>query len=527
VRIIRRVFTTVDAAGNSASQTQTIFLLRGELRDIQFPRDTIISCLDEADLSPDFLGSPQVGSCDQFEISTQDIEVEVCGVARKILRRWQVTDICSRSDTIVTQVIEIVDDTAPTFDFSNFDIPIDRVQSSKFNCTSSIIGINNPQIKDCNLAQTTLGIFYQLSDPNGNLFGAAVSAVVNDMISDPDDPNTATMVWDLIDVPVDEDFRVIFVADDGCGNISRDTSDIFRLPDTSPPNAVCEGNTTVVLGQDGTTKLLAVSLDDNSFDNCGIVNRQGRRFDSSCPDRTEDLTFGDEIFFCCSDIANNPVKVVFRVYDAAGGFSDCIVNVIVQDKRMIDITCGPPLTFNCGTDSVSIINTIMLNPPSVVFVCGEESLTPNIPSFTEDECGGASFNVEWTAMDINGQIATCVQSVNIGNLVEATVVRPMLEISLTSCAGGLDPDDIPGSRPTVNDVDCEVIAPTWEDEIFEGENGACIRIVRTWTIIDWCRFNGGFVNEGIIDQFEQTILVDDTVDPVIQCPETIVRHRLT
>ena len=515
VKIIRRVFSTFDGAGNQASKTQTIYLLRGQLNEITYPQDTIIDCLDEADISADKLGMPDVGSCDHFEISMSDAEIITCGVARKILRRWRITDICSNRDTIATQVIKIEDNSAPKFTFDNFDIPLDRVVTDKFNCTSSVIGINNPQVTDCNLAQTILTTFYQLTDENGVPQGQLFPAAVNDMLSDPADPMTATMVWDLNDVPVGADFRVIFVADDQCGNIARDTSAIFSLPDTSPPNAVCEGNTTVVLNNDGVTEVRAQTFDDNSFDNCGIVRREVRRFDSSCPGNEADLQFGESIHFCCDDIANNPIKVVFRVYDGSDGFSDCIVSVFVQDKRPINLTCADDLNFNCGTDSTFIINTIRTSAPTVDFVCGEQSLEADIPSWTESECGGANFTVTWTAIDLNGQMATCTQNVNIGNLVDATVVRPNLNITLASCGAGTEPADIPGSEPTVVDVDCENILTTWEDVIGEGTGSSCVVITRTWAIIDWCKFDGGNIEAAIIDGFDQIITISDNQQPEI------------
>ncbi len=515
VKIIKRVFSTFDDAGNQASKTQTIYLLRGKLSEITYPKDTIIDCLDEADLSAAKLGMPDVGSCDHFEINMSDAEIITCGVARKILRRWRITDICTNQDTIVSQVIKIEDNTAPKFTFDNFDIPIDKVVTDKFDCTASVKGINNPQITDCNLEQTVLTTFYQLTDENGVPQGELFPAAVNDMLSDPASPMTGTMVWDLNDVPVGVNFRVIFVADDQCGNIARDTSAIFALPDTSPPNAVCEGNTTVVLNNDGVTEVMAETFDDNSFDNCGVVSKQVRRFTTSCDGADSDQTFGESVHFCCDDIANNPIKVVFRVFDASGGFSDCVVSVFVQDKRPIDLVCGDDLSFNCGTDSTFIINTIRTSAPAVTWVCGEESLEADIPSWTESECGGANFTVTWTAKDNNGQTATCTQNVVIGNLVDATVVRPNLDIALASCGAGTEPADIAGSEPTVNDVDCENILTTWEDEIGEGTGSSCVVITRKWAVIDWCKFDGGNLDEAIIDAFDQIITISDTQQPEI------------
>lgn len=522
VKVITRVFTIYDAAGNSASKTQTIKLLRGELNEIIYPQDTIIDCLDEADLSPAKLGEPFIGVCEHFDISSTDVEIPVCGVSRKILRRWRVTDICTARDTIVTQVIKIEDNHGPEFSFMNFDIPEDKIVPSKFDCTADIIGINNPVITDCNLVNTTVTVGLQYTNEAGDLIGGLFPAVMNDILSEPDAAMTGMIIWDFFGVDVARDFKVIFVADDGCGNITRDTSGVFNLPDLATPNAVCEGNTTVVLNTDGVTEVMASSFDDNSFDNCGIVKREVRRFNSSCAGFGSDESFGDRIHFCCEDIANNPIKVVFRVSDASGGFSDCIVNVFVQDKRPITIACANTLEVDCGTDSLVIDEMIKNAPPTVEWVCGEKSLEVEIPNYTIDACGGGSFEVVWTAMDFNGQMATCTRTVLVRNEIDATVVRPQLEITLSSCTAGTMPDDIPNSRPTVEDVDCENIAISWDDEIVETTGTTCYKIVRTWAVIDWCKFDGGNVETGIIDQFEQTILITDNNVPVISCPTEII-----
>lgn len=515
VKIIRRIFTVFDHAGNRCDTTQTIYLLRAELNEIIYPKDTIIDCLDEADLSPAKLGEPEIGVCDHFEVGMNDIEIPVCGVARKILRQWHITDICTNNDTTVTQVIKIVDENAPKFSFMNFDIPQDKVVTDKIECKADVIGINNPQITDCNIDQTIVTVFYQLADANGNLVGELFAATKNELLSDPFDPTTATIIWDLNDIPVGQDFRVIFVADDQCGNISRDTSDVFMLPDTNPPNAVCEGNTTVVLNTDGVTEVFAETFDDNSFDNCGIVEKQVRRFNSSCPGYSSDLQFGDRIHFCCEDINNNPIKVIFRVIDGSGGFSDCIVNVWVQDKRPISITCQDDIRLNCGTTRDEVIAEALNNPPDVVWVCGQKTLDVDVPDYVESECGEASFVITWRAMDLNGQMDSCTQIVTITNLEDAVVNRPSLDINLTTCGNGTHPDDIPNSRPTFSNVDCEKLNAGWEDIVGSVSGSVCTKIIRKWTIIDWCKFDGGNIGTAIVDSFTQIISITDTTNPEI------------
>lgn len=496
VKIIRRTWSVVDAAGNRCDTTQTIYLLRADISELTYPRDTIIDCLDEGDISVDKLGSPSTRACEHFEITHQDIEIPVCGKARKILRRWRVTDICSTRDTVYTQVIKIEDNHAPVMDFSAFTIPVDRLVGQQFNCLADAIDIPNPIVTDCNLAQTTLEAFYQLVDESGNPTGIVYDAFVNDLST-----------FDLRNIPIGEDFVVIFVANDGCGNISRDTSTIVRAVDTRGPNAVCEGNTSVVLNNEGQAIVMAETFDDHSFDNCGIISKRVRRFNQS--------TFSDRISFSCADVPNNPIKVVFRVADAAGLTSDCVVNVYIQDKRAVSLTCLGDKTFNCDITREELISILRSEEPASEESCGITSLVLTVPEYTLTTCGHADFVVTWTATDANGLTATCTRNISIGNTVQSTVNRPSNStFTLTGCNASTAPEDIPNSIPTVNNEDCEHIAISHEDERVIGASDHCVKIIRTWTILDWCLFDGGNLNSAILDKFQQTIVITDRDAPV-------------
>lgn len=42
--------------------------------------------------------------------------------------------------------------------------------------------------------------------------------------------------------------------------------------------------------------------------------------------------FAPSVWFCCDDIGNADLQVVFRAYDCANNRNDCMVNVLVEDK---------------------------------------------------------------------------------------------------------------------------------------------------------------------------------------------------
>jgi hypothetical protein len=52
-----------------------------------------------------------------------------------------------------------------------------------------------------------------------------------------------------------------------------------------------------------------------------------------------------------------------------------------------------------------------------------------------------------------------------------------------------DTSALGAGKPILSDDDCEQLGVTYKDEIFTIVDSACYKIVRTWTIIDWCIYN--------------------------------------
>jgi hypothetical protein len=141
------------------------------------------------------------------------------------------------------------------------------------------------------------------------------------------------------------------------------------------------------------------------------------------------------------------------------------------------------------------------------------------------------------AQDAQGNTSTCRQRIWVVDfdpffitdtqcgLNNADDVRWPCDLTLTDCPEGYPtPENLsayaPNNRPIVNDDNCSVIGVTYEDQIFYFIDGACFKIVRTWTVIDWCQFEsdgeGGFFGYW---QYVQVIKVNDHEGAVfIDCP---------
>ncbi|MEO6131505.1 MAG: T9SS type A sorting domain-containing protein, partial [Saprospiraceae bacterium] len=158
----------------------------------------------------------------------------------------------------------------------------------------------------------------------------------------------------------------------------------------------------------------------------------------------------------------------------------------------------------------------------VVNDCSGDALPPGAPA-------GAVKLIErrFSASDGNQGIApgTCTQriwvvdfdpffitDVTCGLYNNDDVVWPC-DVLLTSC-----PEDLGDTgEPIVFDDACSLIGIAYEDQRFDFVDGACFKILRTWSVIDWCQYNP-LTGEGLW-HYIQVIKVHDNQGPeFLNCP---------
>src|SRR5690606_25369034 len=103
---------------------------------------------------------------------------------------------------------------------------------------------------------------------------------------------------------------VTFEASDGAGNNIECSFNVI-VTDNVPPVAVTK-NITVQLNGSGEATIIPDDIDDGSYDNCNIVNKQL-----------------DKTLFTCADAGPNTVTLT--VYDASGNFSTAQATVTVVE----------------------------------------------------------------------------------------------------------------------------------------------------------------------------------------------------
>ncbi|MCB0707550.1 MAG: cadherin-like domain-containing protein, partial [Saprospiraceae bacterium] len=418
--VLVKVWTATDAFENESDPcVQTIHIVREDYVD--FPDDIEWECTDyntyntivaatplTGVLSTTGSGVPNVheGTYCQYGYTWSDMILETCGDNFKIVRTWTVFDWCTNS--IITeneegednvQVIKILDTTPPSLNMNPFEVSANIQGAHPQPCVSQDF-LPAANVTDA-CSNWTLRIFTPV--------GEAV------YINGQDGSNGG-----LIPAPgLDLGFHIItYQATDDCGNVGT-IQVVIEVVDDIAPTAICDEITDVSLSSNGVAVVPASVFDDGSYDNCGLDGFLARRMDGDCNGGFDD--FGPDVTFCCSDVPNNPILVVFRVVDFNGNTNDCMVQVFVEDKiPPISTYCPGAQTITCADyvdNYAAAINngdyTVLDGFGTPVFYDNcvthvEANVTVNINS-----CQEGTIIRNWTATDDNPQnpSANCTQTI--------------------------------------------------------------------------------------------------------------------
>ncbi len=460
-----------------------------------------------------------------------DQRIKICESSFKIIRKWTILDWCTGAIIEHNQIIKVLDKNGPIVtcapDFNN------NVFTNPYTCTADYTLPAPTIIYDCSSWDYTVA--YLLAEANG--FPPIDGKYITDNITRKDGKYTIKglpkgLTW------------IKYAITDDCGNSTECFSEVY-VQDNIPPVAVCDQTTIVSLINGGYSQAHAATFDDGSYDNCGKIDFEVARMVASCGENTN---FKPHAIFCCEDVGKE-VMVQFRVWDDAncnGIFGDeidiytdsnnsgilgdvvdgikdrlvrrvkdnantCMVNVKVQDKAPPIIKCPSNLTLDCQQPrdtSATGIATAIDNCPGVKI-----SFTQ---SGTIDQCGKGTITRTWFATDNSNNTASCVQRINV---IDNTPFRATdinwNTVPNRTLVGCLDHNLDPGvlGKPTWKNDECSLVAASYTDQRFDFVDSVCIKILRRWTIIDWCTFNDTNPTAGGRYEYIQVIKINNTVAP--------------
>ncbi|MBK6544023.1 MAG: HYR domain-containing protein [Saprospiraceae bacterium] len=320
-------------------------------------------------------GFPGGVNCGNLGVTYQDIVIDLakpgCDAGPvgcyKVLRQWTVLDWCTSEVGGHNQIIKVVDAEAPKVLYPDTV----NVNMEVWTCTGRWEVPPAWIVDNCSNE-----LHYTVEVEDGTVLGNETSGYV------------------VVDMPIGVQSGYV-IAEDCCGNITKKRI-ALNVFDNVPPIAVCEAKTVVSINGNQSpgenfAKIFAESFDQGSFDNCQphiffkVIRMEHLRgtnngSNANQPDNGTNcasingddnaildgnqIYFDDHVKFCCSDVGKT-IMVVFRVFDREPGngpiapsrmnsggnlfnrYSDCMVEVEVQDKSVPTVVAPPNIVVSC------------------------------------------------------------------------------------------------------------------------------------------------------------------------------------
>lgn len=512
--VIQRVWTVRDDENNVVTCNQSITVERFDMAQIQFPADFVLDDAFDCDdvtknpmlIDTSATGQPTIDGKNiygdhlcEFNMGYYDEKlVDVnCKNSFEILRHWTIRDECSPLLLNVNpmryiQAIKVNDRKAPIFSKCFDDVTISTVDR---NCTGEY---------------TLPSLSGLVKDGCGDIKSIQITVDGGTVISSGSGPFKN---YKFTNLAVGAHL-VRIKATDYCKNTALCEFTLLVV-DKTAPHVVCENLTIISLSSDGTARLKADVLDDGSYDNCGDVRFQVYRMRPAC-NMPQDTLPGDDIVLCCEDIANSPVQVMLRAWDDANkdgifgnvgdNFSECMTTLKVEYKLAPDFICPPNITIQCTQDYTDIDVT---GKPDLFTACGAPKVIHSDLDVNLNSCGIGGLVRRWSVENKPG--VGCDQKISI------ITVRPVTGDSIVwpadttvNCLNVLA-----NQNPFIKGGACDQVAYQMKADTFTIVPDACYKILKHWTVIDWCQYHSNDPLSPGIWTHQQIIKVVDTIPPVI------------
>lgn len=511
---ITRTWTATDAAGNTASCTQTI-----SGADVTAPS---ISC--PVVISPVECGSPVSFStatasdvCDpSVAITFADVIVPgSCIQEYTVTRTWTAEDDCGNTATCSSTIL--IEDTTPPVISCPGDVTAICNISTDPSTTGTATAVDNcdgePVITytdvliegncpillnrtwtatdDCGNTATCLQTI-EVTDntppqivcavqPSPIECGIAINFVAPIVSDDCDATVDITFSTDSIPGTCGQEYTLTrtWTAVDGCGNTATCSSSII-VQDNTPPVINC------------TAIVSPIECGSNpSFGTPTVID--------AC-DAVVDITFSDVTIagLCPQEYS---VTRTWIATDDCGNTASCSRTIVVQDNTPPVITCPVVISpIECGSTPVFGTATAIDACDAVV------DLTFSDVTLAGGCLSDYSVTRTWTAEDDCGNISTCSVTIAVEDNTPPVILCPVV-VSPIEC----------GSTPsfgTATAIDaCDALVNiTFSDATVPGACPQEFSVTRTWVATDDC---------GNTASCSATILVQDNTVPIISCPVVI------
>lgn len=454
----------------------------------------------------------------RINVTYTDEEIKLCGNSYKIVRSWTALHWCSSMITRHTQLIDVKDNQGPVV-----TCPQDNsfeIFTQGYSCEADFLVPAPLIISDCNATSWTIA--YLLADQDGN-------APVNGVYIT-DNVRFNGQNYTITNLPLGKTWLRYSIID-ACDNLTYCFTEV-EVKDRMKPTPVCDEITVIGLDAQGRARLFARTIDDGSHDNCSKVTFGIRRMNNSCgiPDDAvlvanyNGASYYTFVDFCCSDQTNNEQMIELLVIDASGNMNTCMTTVQIQQKVLPILTCPADVVLDCEASTTpQALNSF------ATFTSGcPVYFVDHTDAVTEGKCGERTIRRTWNVKEngTNRIVVSCVQTISVRNLTPfnlSSVVFPENKTLINQCNDAKDfsPNNpVSGGYPKWTTIGCAEVAASYYDQVFEDVDDACFKIIRHWTVLDWCTFDLNL--PATVRNHQQIIKVIDTERPTAKCAPVTV-----
>lgn len=152
------------------------------------------------------------------------------------------------------------------------------------------------------------------------------------------------------------------------------------------------------------------------------------------------------------------------------------------------------------------------------YYAGEPTVTYNL-----NMCNVGTITRTWTIEDPYWNLLTCTQTITVvgaGGFNGYSIDWPD-DITLTGCNPNTHPSALPAASgyPSWGYADCTMLGSSYTDEVYV-VNANCRKILRTWTVMDWCSEDWYGNPTGVWTHVQKIKIMNNEV-PYVQCPDDI------
>lgn len=458
-----------------------------------------------------------------------DLEVypcaEECTNMKKVIREWNVYNWCDNSTVLLTQIIVTQDDEGPEVTANDLTVSVDP-----WGCFG-IFDIPAPEhiYDDCSTKTS-----YSVSGPAG--------------VTIQYDPDRGYYVTDA----PKGDHVFYYDAVDCCGNVTSEPFNVY-IVDNTPPVAIAKQDIVISLTTNnngsGIAKLFTFNVDNGSYDGCSPVHLEIRREKDYCGE-SGNLTYNDDghtndnnndddegafVKFCCEDLAGAGVdedgdglpdyatlQVWMRVWDdgdmdgvygsSGDNYNETWAYVRLEDKLTPTIQSPSDVTIGCEED---YLNLDLTGSATAIASC--EPLLVEYEDIDKDinGCGAGYIKRKWTVVghpDVFG-----IQTITLSGSVPGDISVDFPDDMTVTCT-----DVIGNDSPTWITGPCDEMAWSVDVDTFYIQSDACFKILKAWTVINWCTYDPDSSDPDGIWTDTQVIKVLDDVKPVFESCDDVV-----